>query len=203
MSNRHKAIKLWNELTAEWRGKPAKDLSHGYWVSEWSWSMLCDGIFPTYHEKIPYFRFEDGLCFYVTNMNNRIYGPWDLCETEEDCKALCDKKSHCGYEWDKYFGDMIRQYGLSVEIGRAEAFGWFRQIPKVWSFIETTVGNAFVNGWKVIATDGEKCIALVRWATDNNENDFVESGALTTDGEPIYVKREKKDGILDFLERKS
>lgn len=203
MSDRHKAIKLWNELAAEWRGKPAKDLSHGWWVSEWSWRMGYDGEYPSYHEKVPYLKFADGLCFYVTNTNNRIYGPWDLCETEDECKSLCERKRNCAYGWDEYFHEMIRQYGLHIEINKAEAYGWFRQLPKVWTFMEMTTWNAFVNGWKAVAIDGDKCIALVRWANDNNENNFVESGALTDDGETIYVNREKKDSILDFLRRKA
>lgn len=128
MTSKEKASKLWDELFAKWRWTPAKDLSHGYWVSEWSWQPICDGVFPTFHEKIPYFKFVDGLCFYVSNTNNRVYAQWDLCGTEEECKKLCDEKNQCGYEWDILYNKMLKGYALNSGIGMAHYFGWFKQV---------------------------------------------------------------------------
>lgn len=145
MSDRHKAIKLWNELTAEWKGKPAKDLSRGYWVSEWSWSPLCDGIFPSFHEKIPYFKFIDGLCFYVSGTNYRVYAQWDLCSTEQECQELCSKKNSCGYEWDTLYREKLKELGLKIEPYREKECGWFSQKPPDLS----PLANAILNSERI------------------------------------------------------
>lgn len=126
MSDKRKAQRLWDELYAAYKDQPLLSDTSDLWCSEWSWSGLCDGILSSHHEKYPYIQIKDGIVFYATGTNYRVYAIWDLFDNEEDCDSLCSRKNSCGYEWDVLFNRKLSEYGLKSDVNkyRMKKYGW-------------------------------------------------------------------------------
>lgn len=72
------------------------DLGKEYYVSEWSYNPICDGIC-TYKEIIR----ENKNNIYYTQTNHRKYFIWDIWDKKEYSDYLCDFKNKFAYDWDK------------------------------------------------------------------------------------------------------
>ena len=75
------------------------ELNKEYFVSEWSWNPIDDGIY-TYKEIIRNVEDVDGYKVYATGSNYRHYFSWDIHDTKEECDLICDIKNQYGYDWD-------------------------------------------------------------------------------------------------------
>lgn len=87
--------KEYNELDAMSKIK----LDRVYWVSQWSWTPIVDGIF-SYEETIREGYSYGEVSAYYTGLNYRTYFPWDICETKEECNEICSLKSKFSYDWE-------------------------------------------------------------------------------------------------------
>lgn len=126
MSGKRRAQRLWDELYTKWKDQPPLTDTSNLWCSEWSYAGICDGIFSYQHEKYPYIQIKDGIVFYATGTNYRVYAIWDLFDNEEDCDNLCKRKNSCGYEWDTLFNRKLSEYGLKSDINKykVQEYGW-------------------------------------------------------------------------------
>lgn len=85
------------------------EIGKKYWVSEWSWSPMCDGYFPC-EETIRYSYIDkDGSKVYISGGNYRVYMPYDICETEEEAKKICKIKGNYAYDSCKYEHHMTEE----------------------------------------------------------------------------------------------
>lgn len=193
-SAKRRAQKLWDELSEQYRGKNRVDQGNPYWASEWSWKPIFDGFLPSKHEKYPYFAVVNGLSFYATNTNYRIYAPWDLFTEKEECQKLCDKKNSCGYEWDILYNEKLKEFGLKIEPGKAEQFGWFRYKPKV---LALRIADWFsASGWPIVSQMETKpgcVVALVKWENDDGWMDKI---GLWDGKTPVFAKLEEYGQML-------
>lgn len=74
------------------------ELNKEYFVSEWSWSPLCDG-YNVYPEILRYVQEIDGYKVYTTGKNYRHYFAWDIHETEDAAREITNLKDSYGYDW--------------------------------------------------------------------------------------------------------
>lgn len=122
-----RAEKVWMELYEEYKNKSPLSSTRKLWVSEWSWTPMCDGIFPFQHYLYPYFQIKDGIIFYATGTNYRVYAIWDLFNKKPDCQKLCDEKNKCGYSWEILYQRKLTEYGLQAAPNRMEELGWSKK----------------------------------------------------------------------------
>ncbi|GAB6989516.1 hypothetical protein [Paenibacillus pini] len=90
------------------------ELDKTYWVSEWSWTPISDGIY-SYEEHLRNSKVNNNITAYYTDKNYRTYFPWDIYETKEECDLACKLKNSFGYDWDIGLGKFIRMNDLSVK----------------------------------------------------------------------------------------
>lgn len=126
MSDKRKAEKLWEELYNKYKNQPPLNNTDDYYCSEWSWTPIYDGYSSYQHEKYPYIQIKDGIVFYATGKNYRIYAIWDLFPTKEECDVLTHEKNNTGYEWDILYNRKCNEYGLDVEPCRMKQLGWIK-----------------------------------------------------------------------------
>lgn len=100
---------------------PLRELDKTYWVVEWSWQSICDGIFP-YEETLRFVQpfvieFEYDSCngkwvyccpVYQTRKNNRYYFPWEICDSMEDAANISNIVNQFGYGYDSARNDVLR-----------------------------------------------------------------------------------------------
>lgn len=98
-----------------------RELNKTYWVAEWSWQPICDGIY-TYEETLRFvqpfiLKMEYEGCHgtwtyccpvYQTMKNNRYYFPWEVCDSKEDAANVCNIVNQFGYGYDSARGDVVR-----------------------------------------------------------------------------------------------
>lgn len=111
------------------------ELDKTYWVSEWSWYPIYDGIF-SYEEHIRSSKSNDGVTAFYTNKNYRTYFYWDIYETKEECNEVCSLKNSFGYDWDTAVRKFIDRYDLRVHhisVGYVES---------MWPLKELTINKA-------------------------------------------------------------
>lgn len=75
------------------------ELDREYFVSEWSWNPIDDGIY-TYKQVIRHSEQIDGYKIYTTGSNYRHYFAWDIHDTKSECDLICELKNQFGYDWD-------------------------------------------------------------------------------------------------------
>lgn len=75
------------------------ELNKKYWVSEWSWMPIYDGIYPC-EEIIREHAVIDGIDCYFTNKNNRVYFKEDIFENKEDAEEMCKWQNSFSYDYD-------------------------------------------------------------------------------------------------------
>lgn len=92
------------------------DLDKRYYVSEWSWSPICDGIF-VFEEVIRDVKDFGTTKAYCTKTNNRTYFPWDLFDNKSDCQKMCDFKNSFAYDWQTATGDLLSSLHAGNEMG--------------------------------------------------------------------------------------
>ena len=126
MSDRRKAEKLWEELYNKYKNQPPINNTDDYYCSEWSWTPICDGYSSYQHEKYPYIQIKDGIVFYATGKNYRVYAIWDLYPTKEECDILTHEKNNTGYEWDILYNRKCNEYRLEAEPGQMKQLGWIK-----------------------------------------------------------------------------
>ncbi|MDI4643666.1 hypothetical protein [Cohnella hashimotonis] len=90
------------------------ELDRTYWVSEWSWTPLTDGIF-SYKQQISYSRISGSVIAFYSKENNRTYFPWDIYESKEECDEVCELKNDFGYAWDNALETFIDRHGLRAK----------------------------------------------------------------------------------------
>lgn len=91
-------------------------LNNTYYVSEWSWKSICDGIF-TYSETIRDSHKYDDLMVYCTTTSYRTYFPWDIYESKTDCDEMTKFKNSFGYDWDIENNALLKKIGASNSLG--------------------------------------------------------------------------------------
>lgn len=91
-------------------------LGNKYYVSEWSWQSICDGIF-VYEEYIRNCKEFGVVRAYCTCRNYRTYFPWDIYESKKECQVITDFKNSFGYDWDIAISEFIREIGARNELG--------------------------------------------------------------------------------------
>ena len=85
-----------------------KPLNTKYWVAQWSWQPICDGIYPSETTITGYYILPSGDFVYFSKFNNRRYFGFQLCETKEECEKVCDILNSFGYESDIAICDMTK-----------------------------------------------------------------------------------------------
>ena len=96
-----------------------RELNKSYWVAEWSWRPICDGIYP-YEELLRFsqqfelkiFRYDSCWIYkcpvYQTMKNNRFYFPWEVCDSKEDAANICNIANQFGYGYDSARYEVLR-----------------------------------------------------------------------------------------------
>jgi hypothetical protein len=93
------------------------ELGKEYWVAEWGWQPICDGYYP-HKETIRYtYKDKKGQKVYITGGNFRVYLPYDIFETEDEAKTICNVKNSFGYEACEYESYMSEDIQKRVESG--------------------------------------------------------------------------------------
>ncbi|MCH1964371.1 hypothetical protein MCG45_16195 [Clostridium perfringens] len=87
------------------------ELGKEYWVSEWSWSPICDGYIP-HQEIIEFAEKIDGYNVYTTGTNYRYYFAWDIYNTKEEAEVMCKFKGKYGYDWCTKVEHSLINYSL-------------------------------------------------------------------------------------------
>jgi hypothetical protein len=89
------------------------ELNKEYWITEWSWTPICDGIYP-YQEILRHVqlfnffdkatenvgRFDYFCPVYQTTKNNRFYFPWEIFDSKQDAKIASRIYDSWGYDYD-------------------------------------------------------------------------------------------------------
>lgn len=93
------------------------ELNKTYWVSEWSWQPMCDGMFcyeETIRDALNYYNLVTAYC---TTKNYRTYLPWDIYETKEECQLITNFKNSFGYDWDIATNKFMRDNNIGNKLG--------------------------------------------------------------------------------------
>lgn len=126
MTYDEKALNLWNKLYNQYKNHPPLKNTSNLWCSEWSWFPICDGNMPSKHENYPYYQIKDGIVFYATGTNYRVYAIWDLFKTKEECDKMCDRKGECSYSWEDLWSKKLTKYGLKSNPIKMEELSWIK-----------------------------------------------------------------------------
>lgn len=105
------ALEIMELLSIE--NKDILETDEKYWVSEWSWHPISDGIY-SYEENLRSVQVTGNVVAYYTDMNYRVFFPWDIYETKEECDQVCELKNSFGYDWDMAHNKFIKRYNLQV-----------------------------------------------------------------------------------------
>lgn len=89
------------------------ELEQIYWVSEWSWTPLTDGIF-SYKQQISSSRISGNVIAFYSKTNSRTYFPWDIYDSKEECDKACELKNSFGYAWENALEKFIDRHDLGV-----------------------------------------------------------------------------------------
>lgn len=107
----------------------SRELNKDYFVAEWSWIPMVDGVF-SHVERLKYaqeFIVPDEkykwmtrkYIVYQTGTNNRWYFHWEVFDTKEDSETGCAFQDMWVYDYDMARYDMlnwlIKQTGLTLE----------------------------------------------------------------------------------------
>lgn len=93
-------------------------LDRTYWVSEWSWEPICDGIH-CYEETIrDAINYYNQVTAYCTTKNNRTYFPWDIYESKEECELITDFKNSFGYAWEIATNKFMSDNHIGNKLGK-------------------------------------------------------------------------------------
>lgn len=93
------------------------EVNRKYFVSEWSWTPIADGIY-VYEETISDCRDFGEVKAYCTGNNCRTYLPWDIYEAKEDCELITDFKNSFGYTWDMEQEMFLSNIGAHNTMGK-------------------------------------------------------------------------------------
>lgn len=78
--------------------KILKQLNKKYWIAQWSWQPICDGIYPSETTITNFYTLDDGTFVYFSKYNNRKYFGFQLCETEEEAEKVSDLLNSFSYD---------------------------------------------------------------------------------------------------------
>ncbi|MED1665640.1 hypothetical protein [Brevibacillus laterosporus] len=109
LDKRDKANALKTMKTLSKEKVEIKELNKTYWVSEWSWTPISDGIYSC-QEHLQQIKIFGELLTYYTGTNYRVYFPWDVYETKEECDEACRLKNSFGYDWHIAYYEFIKQH---------------------------------------------------------------------------------------------
>lgn len=104
------------ELLAEKTKEMKFELGRTYFVPEWSWNPISDGIF-VYDETIRDVNDLGITKAYCTCTNYRTYFAWDLFDNKSDCQAMCDFKNSFGYDWEMAMEEFLNSVHARNEMG--------------------------------------------------------------------------------------
>lgn len=110
------AMKVIQELQEDFSGYEIKT-GKTYFVSEWTWNPLTDGNIACV-EKIMYKKEINGICTLATGSSCRTYFPWDLFDSEEECREMCNFKNSFGYDWERAVEDFRKQNRIPWDFKR-------------------------------------------------------------------------------------
>lgn len=72
-------------------------LNKKYWIAQWSWSTICDGMKPS-ETTITFTETTDaGDIVYMSKFNYRKYLNFQICDTKEQAQEICDTIDSFGY----------------------------------------------------------------------------------------------------------
>lgn len=111
------AAKLAIEKLIEYTKDETIDLDRKYFVSEWSWTPIADGIY-VYEEVIKDCKTYENIKVYCTGTNYRTYLPWDIYDSEDDCTLITNFKNSFGYAWEEEQSSFLRKLGARNELGK-------------------------------------------------------------------------------------
>lgn len=98
-NNFKKMVNKYKEILDNSQKDKVIELNKTYFVSEWSWSPMCDGRF-VYEETIREHTIINGIDCYFTNTNNRIYFKEDIYETRKEAEKACEFQNSFTYEYE-------------------------------------------------------------------------------------------------------
>ncbi|MFI2856907.1 hypothetical protein ACH6EH_07175 [Paenibacillus sp. JSM ZJ436] len=108
--NEEAALSVLEELSKQTK---EVELDKSYWVSQWSWTPISDGIY-SYEEHIRSSKNNNNVTALYTDKNYRTYFPWDVYESKEECDKVCELKNSFGYDWDMAVHKFIEKHDLRV-----------------------------------------------------------------------------------------
>lgn len=107
-------------IAIEWLIENTKNkeifLGNKYYVSEWSWQPICDGIY-VYEEYVRDCKDFGVVKAYCTCDNCRTYFPWDIYESEDECQVMTNFKNSFGYDWDIAISEYIKKIQAKNKFG--------------------------------------------------------------------------------------
>lgn len=95
----NKMMKAYKELLPIVYKDKEIELNKKYWVTEWSWSPICDGR-GVYEEIIRDHAVVNDIDCYFTNKNCRVYFKEDIYENKEDAERACKWQNSFGYKYE-------------------------------------------------------------------------------------------------------
>lgn len=116
-NSKENAAKLAIEKLIEYTKNKVIKLDKEYFVSEWSWTPIADGIY-VYKEVIKDCKSFGDIKAYCTGTNYRTYLPWDIYESEDDCTLITKFKNSFGYTWDEEQSSFLGKLGARNELGK-------------------------------------------------------------------------------------
>lgn len=95
------------------------ELNKTYWVTEWSWSPMCDGRY-AYEETIREHAVINNIDCYFTNKNNRVYFKEDIYNNKEDALKALKWQNSFAYDYN----DIVSREHDIMSLIEFENFHW-------------------------------------------------------------------------------
>lgn len=99
--NFEKMVTAYKNMLSQIHKDKEIELNKTYWVTEWSWSPMCDGRY-VYEETIREHAVINGVDCYFTNKNNRVYFKEYIYTDKEEAERVCDWQNSFGYDYDEF-----------------------------------------------------------------------------------------------------
>ena len=94
-----KMVKIYKKMLPTIHKDKEIELNKTYWVTEWSWSPMCDGRF-VYEETIRSHKVINGIDCYFTDSNYRTYFKEDIYESREEAEEVVRWQNKFAYDYE-------------------------------------------------------------------------------------------------------